>query len=530
VKTRTIALLAALAIASGCSGGPNGTSAIPFARPQAARPEAERGKAHLTVRIRIPKRHRSGVHPRYVSAATQGMTLKFVGPSTFTDVVALTPSSPGCSGSPLACTIQIALATGNYVVTIDTYNQAPAGGSIPPTAKLLSTAANVAVSVTTGSANHLSFTLGGVPATISVGPFPSAYVGAGGFLNQSFGVTAKDAAGDTIVGLYDAPIVLTNSDTSGATSIATSGSDKPPSDTLLSSGDPAMLSWTGVAMAPITITATAGSVSANSQFKVHNPYFVADFATSSVKEVPPGCSSSVCVVTLDNGLSGLVGIAADGKANLYVALSTSKEIVRMSPCFSGYCLAAIVADGLTGLKGVAVDRSDTHLYVAAGSSVYELSGSCMTLACSTGVGGGFTNPYQIAVDASGNVFVADPTLGEVFKVPSGCTSVSCTVQLGTTAFTSPYGVAVDSADNVYVADTFGSVFVMASTCTDASCTASVGGGFAQPQTVAVDDFGSFIVGDTVNNTVTYGPPNCTTSFCMVAAGAGYGSPVGVAAP
>lgn len=70
----------------------------------------------------------------------------------------------------------------------------------------------------------------------------------------------------------------------------------------------------------------------------------------------------------------------------------------------------------------------------------------------TTLGGGFNNPAGVAVDASGNVYVADIENNAVYEVPPGCTSVSCVKTLGG-GFNGPQGVAVDASGNVYVADT-----------------------------------------------------------------------------
>ena len=63
-------------------------------------------------------------------------------------------------------------------------------------------------------------------------------------------------------------------------------------------------------------------------------------------------------------------------------------------------------------------------------------------------GSGFIGPYGVAVDGSGNVFVAD----------TGHNAVKVILQTGAintlgTGFSDPNGVAVDGSGNVFVADT-----------------------------------------------------------------------------
>jgi hypothetical protein len=185
------------------------------------------------------------------------MTMAFTGPSTVTQVVNLTPSDPRCAGSPLTCTVVVDLLPGSYTSDINTYDQAPVAGSIPVGAKLLSTASGVSIGVVTGTANHLGVRLDGVPSTLAVTGLPAAAAGTAFSNPQSFSVTAKDADGNVIVGTYAVPVALGDSDTTGATTIATTGADNPPSGELLGSSDAATLAYNGVGIAPATIVAFA---------------------------------------------------------------------------------------------------------------------------------------------------------------------------------------------------------------------------------------------------------------------------------
>lgn len=267
---RTIAALGAVGLLAGCSSAGEQSSPLParsaaIAARASSSPIAEkhRRKGALTIHIRIPKRHRRRA-PHYVSAATKGMTMAFTGPSTMTQVVDLTPSDPRCTGSPLTCTIAVRLLAGSYTVTIKTYDEAPVSGGIPAGAKLLSTAKNVAFTMEGGITNDVGFTLDGVVASLVVGGLPSGTAGTPFSSAQALTVTAKDADGDTIVGTYDNAVTLSDNDGSGATSIATSGSDSPPAGQLLSSSDTAKLSYTGLAILPVTIKARASGASSGS--------------------------------------------------------------------------------------------------------------------------------------------------------------------------------------------------------------------------------------------------------------------------
>jgi len=67
---------------------------------------------------------------------------------------------------------------------------------------------------------------------------------------------------------------------------------------------------------------------------------------------------------------------------------------------------------------------------------------------SVNIGSGFSGPQGVAVDAAGNVYVADTQNNLVKKIPVGG---GAPVTLGS-GFSQPEGVAVDAAGNVYVAD------------------------------------------------------------------------------
>jgi hypothetical protein len=86
----------------------------------------------------------------------------------------------------------------------------------------------------------------------------------------------------------------------------------------------------------------------------------------------------------------------------------------------------------------------------------------------------------VAVDGSGNVYVADSNNNAVKEMPAGCTSSSCVTTLGG-GFSYPTGVAVDGSGNVYVAD-YGNNAVkeMPAGCTSSSCVTTLGGGFSDP--------------------------------------------------
>jgi len=185
------------------------------------------------------------------------------------------------------------------------------------------------------------------------------------------------------------------------------------------------------------------------------------------------------------------GVAVDGSGNTYVADTFNHTIRKVTP--------AGVVTTLAGTPG------------AFGS------------ADGTGSAARFLSPSGVAVDGSGNVYVADSSSSTIRKItPAGVVTTLAGTPLGTGSadgtgaaarFNSPYGVAVDTSGNVYVADTFnntirkitpaGAVSTLAGT---AGVTGSADGTgaaarFNSPSGVAVDGSGNVYVADRLNNTI-----------------------------
>ena len=141
----------------------------------------------------------------------------------------------------------------------------------------------------------------------------------------------------------------------------------------------------------------------------------------------------------------------------------------------------------------------------------------------TGSGAQFDNPYGIALDSGGNLYVTDKGSQVIRKVTSGgavTTIAGLAGSIGTTdgtaadaRFNQPTGVAVGSAGDLYVADsannairrvaTDGSVTTLSGTPGTGGSVDGIGSAalFRQPYGVAIDSSGNVYVADFGNNSI-----------------------------
>jgi sugar lactone lactonase YvrE len=126
----------------------------------------------------------------------------------------------------------------------------------------------------------------------------------------------------------------------------------------------------------------------------------------------------------------------------------------------------------------------------------------------TTIGKGYQSPAGVAVDGSGNIYVADPDSNAVYKYAAGSTTTGTAVGTGLSA---PNGVAVDSAGDVYIADTGNDRVVMVPNeasglnGADQTVVTTTGYELSSPRGVALDALGNLYVADTGNARVLVVP-------------------------
>ncbi len=254
--------------------------------------------------------------------------------------------------------------------------------------------------------------------------------------------------------------------------------------------------------------------------------YVVDSGNSRVLFYPSGSTTATRVYGQDgsfsassennggisaNSLSGPTGVALDSSGNLYVVDNPNNRVLF-------YPSGSTTATRVYGQGGSFASNTPNNGGVSANSLYF---------------------PYGLALDSSGNLYVGDFDSNRVLFYPSGSTTATRVYGQGG-SFTAnsennggvsasslfyPAGVALDSSGNLYVADTENNrVLFYPSGSTTATRVYGQGGSFTAntennggvsasslfyPAGVALDSGGNLYVADQQNNRVLLYPPTTT---------------------
>ena len=244
------------------------------------------------------------------------------------------------------------------------------------------------------------------------------------------------------------------------------------------------------------------------------------------------------------------GLAVDGSGNLYIADQLNNRLRKVAPDGTITTLAGTGTSGYTGDGsaatsaklyhpcGVALDSAG-NLYIAdtANHVVRKVAtGGTITTVAGSGTAGfagdgaaatsaQLNTPIGLAVDAAGNLYIADSGNLRIRKVAAGGTittvagngfsgrsgdgGAATSASLG-----NPQGVAVDAAGNLFIADTFNNV--IRKVASDGAITTVAGNGaygysgdgdaatsaaLSYPKTVLVDAAGNLYIVDSFNSRI-----------------------------
>jgi uncharacterized protein (TIGR03437 family) len=238
------------------------------------------------------------------------------------------------------------------------------------------------------------------------------------------------------------------------------------------------------------------------------------------------------------------GVAVDSAGNLYIADSANNRIRKVT----NGVITTVAGNGTQGFSGdngpatsaqlnqpwgVAVD-SASNLYIAdsLNSRIRKVSNGVITTAAgggpSLGDNGPATSaqlwePFGVALDSAGNLYVADSFDNRVRKVSNGMIttvagSATCCYggdngpATGAQLFV-PYGVAVDAAGNLYIADTVNERIRKVSNGVIITVAGNGGDGFSgdngpatsallyHPYGLTVDSAGNLYIADNANSRI-----------------------------
>ncbi len=263
--------------------------------------------------------------------------------------------------------------------------------------------------------------------------------------------------------------------------------------------------------------------------------FIADESNNRIRKVSAG---GIVTTVAGNGTAGFSGdngpatsaalnspfdVAVDAAGNLFIADSANFRIRQVS---AGGVITTVAGNGTMGFSGdggsatsaslyypesVAVDTSGNLFIADAGNNrIRKVSGGVITTVAGSATGGfsgdggpatsaSLDNPSGVAVDTSGNLFIADYVNNRIRKVSAGGV-ITTVAGNGTAGFSGdggpatsaslngPVGVSVDTSGNLFIADTFNQLI------RKVSATGII-------TEVASGDYLQFVVADTRDTTV-----------------------------
>jgi sugar lactone lactonase YvrE len=162
-----------------------------------------------------------------------------------------------------------------------------------------------------------------------------------------------------------------------------------------------------------------------------------------------------------------------------------------------------VGAALGSPQAIAVDASgNTYVADKTTGKIYKTAAGATT---STAVATGFASPTAVAVDGAGDLFVADSSSHSVVEIAYVNGSYSTTQQVLVTGLKGASGLATDDLGNVYVADSGNGRVLLLSTSGDqaiGSITTTLTGTYTTPVAVAVDGAQNVYVSDSGTGKVT----------------------------
>jgi hypothetical protein len=482
MQSRAIGIVAALALlCSACTGGGGSLPGVGARSAGVPGGGAAAKGVKVAFDFKIPRRQRHRAH--YLSPGTASIEVTVFNAAHTQKLgqsaIDTTAGAGSCStvvGGTFGCTLAMRLAPGSYTFDVAAFDEANEHGA------KLSAIDDFARTVATGVANTIPMTLGGIPASLSIALLGSSvfatgnavsgyqFAGVGSGATQQIQLTAKDAAGFTIVN-------------PGA-----------PAFTLTSSL-PAKLSVAAASGVPGVFNVTP--------LQETNALPVPDAATA--------ITLTATAVTHGTGTSPLSATATvQNDPIAYVGSSDALDVQAFAPWNASPVLSFPLVE--RDVVATAVDRLG-KLYVAdfeANSvSVYPPGNTTASLSLS-----GLTSPDAVVVDTQGNIYVEEFEADVIEFNSAGVRLRTLSSVSSPTGIDGPLGMVLDAANNLYVANFLGNVGVAVFAPGSSVAPAyTFENGMNRPSYPVFDTSGNLYVSNAVGNNVSeYGGPAPFTAF------------------
>lgn len=254
--------------------------------------------------------------------------------------------------------------------------------------------------------------------------------------------------------------------------------------------------------------------------------WIANNGSSSVTEYSPnGTALSTAAGYTAGGMDGVVGIAIDPAGNAWVAndLATGGSIIELnssgalagtSPYTSGIGVPYDIAVDASGAAWV-TNNDNGSGSATINDSVTKLLNTGMPAANSPFTLGGLNEPQTLAIDASGNAWIANAN-----------NSITELSNSGTAALLSPYsaslnspsGIAIDHSGNVWIANAGGDNISEISASGQVVSGSPFSGNLTQPVGIAIDGSGNIWTANELGGSVA----EFNSAGALVSGYSGYG--------